>query len=267
MKAPIASPFDTLAPPVRGLGVFLTSGDCAKLDARDGAAAELADMIASGLRWAAIWCESFDGRRIDLERAERVADRLRAAGLEVATWTFPAPTPQSARVAALHIAAVSRTVRSRLAILDMEDPDGARGEADWTDDEADTLVRTTIDGITERTMLAVSSYPLRKGHGMPWGRMVAGVGVPQIYGTADDPKRAREALDLWRTAHGVVIPATSLRSPGAQDENVPPEQLARRLDTVAGAGVDAAALWSWALLRRSEAHQARVSAWARARGW
>lgn len=261
MREPVASPMDVYLGPVRGLGVFLASGDVARLSGPTG---DPAAMLDAGLRWAAIWVESYDGRRASLATVHRVAERLRAAGIEPAVWTFPAP--HAARRAGAHLAACASAIGAPLAILDVEDPDGARGPMDWEPADARALVDTAIDGITERTMLAVSSYPLRRGHGMPWGRMRAGVGVPQVYGTADDPARAREALALWREAHGVVVPATSLRSPGAQGANVPPDRLAARLDAIAG-DVDAAALWSWALLRGSAAHQRRVAAWVSARGW
>ena len=262
MREPVASPMDTYLGPVRGLGVFLASGDVARLSGPTG---DPAAMLDAGLRWAAIWVESYDGRRASLATVQRVAERLRGVGIEPAVWTFPAPA--AAQRAGAYLAACASAIGAPLAILDVEDPDGVRGPMTWSRDDARALIDTTIDGLTERTMLAVSSYPGRRGHGLPWHELVAGVGMPQIYGTADSPQSAAAAVRSWRDAHGVVIPATSLRSPGAQDRDVPPEQLVRRLDAITPDGIDAAALWSWALLRGSAAHQRRLAAWVSARGW
>lgn len=267
MKYPAHSPLDVLAlpPPVRGAGVFLSSGDVARLGRDVQPLDELGDIVDTGLRWAAIWVESFDGRRASLVTVQRVAERLRRHEVVPALWSFPAPS--SAARAAAHLGMVATAIRSPLAILDIEDPDGKSGPMDWEPVDARGLVDVTIDSITEHTMIGVTSYPGRAGHGLPWGELVVGVGMPQIYGTADSPARARAAVESWLNAHSACVPITSLRSPGAQSANIPPAQLAKRLDAIAIELVDAAGLWSWALMRASAAHRRAVAGWIAARGW
>ncbi|AKF06094.1 hypothetical protein [Sandaracinus amylolyticus] len=268
MKAPIGSPMDVYVPHPRGVGVFLASGDVARMAASPmklGREAEL--LVAARARWVAIWVESPDGapRRASLATVQRVADGLRGFGLGVSVWSFPRPG-EAAR-AGQHLGRIATAIGAELAILDVEDPDGARGPLDWEADHARMLVDATIEELRERTMLAVTSYPGRVGHGLPWGELAAGIGMPQVYGTADRPQSAAAAVRSWRDVHGAVIPITSLRSPGAQHANVDAAQLRARMSAIALEDVTAIALWSWALLRVSLEHRAAVAAWSDARAW
>lgn len=90
--------------------------------------------------------------------------------------------------------------------------------------------------------------------------------MPQIYGTADSPTRARAAVESWREVHGSCVPITSLRSPGSQSANISPAQPQRRLNAVAIERVEAVGLWSWALLRSSAAHRRAIAEWNEDRG-
>lgn len=94
----------------------------------------------------------------------RVAERLRRHDVVPAVWSFPPPS--SAARAAAHLGTVATAIRSPLAILDVEDPDGKRGPMDWEPVDARELVDVTIDSITEHTMIGVTSYPGRAGHGL-----------------------------------------------------------------------------------------------------
>jgi hypothetical protein len=263
MKSPIGSPMDVYVPHPRGVGVFLASGDVARMAANPAKLGHEAELLLDArVRWVAIWCESPDGapRRASLATVQRVADGLRGFGLGVSVWSFPRPG-EAAR-AGQHLGRIATAIGAELAILDVEDPDGRAGPMDWEPEHARMLVDATIEELTERTMLAVTSYPGRIGHGLPWGELAAGVGMPQVYGTADRPQTAEAAVRTWREVHGAVIPITSLRSPGAQSWNVPPAQLRARMSAIAIDGVSAVALWSWALLRGS-----LVAAWVDAHAW
>ena len=251
---------------VVGAGTFLTSGDTVRLARQSSlpALAEIAEMHACGLRWACIWVRSYDGRALDDDDAARVATRLRTGGVEASGWTFP--HPDHAARAGEQLARVSRLVRAQLAILDYEDPDG-KGPIDWSDEQVDTCSDLVVDGVDEHTLPAITSYPMRRGFGLPWTRpsMKIGAGMPQIYETADDPAAARAALERWREAHGLLIPVTSLRTPGRK-ESTSPEQFAQRLETIAPEGTPAWGTWCWTLLRSMPEHRAALLEHARRRG-
>lgn len=248
--------------PVTGCGVFLTSSDSVHIARASSAAvgAELGQMRASGVRWAAIWLRSYDGRRLPDDDAERAAGRLRAHDIDVAVWTFP--HPDDAQKAGAQIGRISTAVTARLAILDVEDPDG-KGPIRWEPSEMDTLHASAADA--NSSVIAVTSYPGRVGHSMPWAHMAFGVGMPQCYGTADDEAATMDALAKWQKAHGTVIPITSVRTPG-REEPTTPAQFRARLDRIAPPGTRAWAAWSWALLRDRTEHLEALRAHAASLG-
>jgi hypothetical protein len=244
---------------MRGLGCFLTSAT------RSLSQREARLIRASGFRWAAIWCESFDGRRATAAEVTALAAALCAAGVEPIVWTFPAP--EHAAEAAAHVVACALAMGARLIVVDVEDPDGARGPMDWSASSVGVL----LGGIAASGVeIAVTSYPGRRGFGLPWEAMRAPIGMPQIYGTADDPRRARERREEWRAAHGSVTPVTSVRTPGKPEDRLDGARLRARLDAVcldaSGACVvDGACVWSWSLLTAE--HRRACREWAAARGW
>lgn len=253
------------------LGIFLTSGDVARWRSAEKAAADLDLLARARVRHASIWCASYDGRRATLATVQRTAALLRSRGIVPHVWAFP--SPRDARAIGEHLAACARSIGAPLAICDVEDPDG-RGPLDWSDDDADAFLGATVDGVTEATMVAVSSYPYRRGHGLPWERLEVGAGSPQIYSVADEPAKAHAAREDWRAVHGLVIPATSLSTPGTGGAIIPAAQIVRRLDAVARDPrtgvlvVDAVLLWSSTLLRLAgRAHVEAISAWCEGVGW
>lgn len=252
----------------RGCGVFLTSADTVRIGrtlSRDiHADREVSNMRAAGIEWATIWLLSYDGRKLRDEHAEMAAGRLRQYGIRPSVWTFPAP--DDARAAGEQLGRVAKLIGADIAIGDVEDPDGARGPMDWEPDQTRALFETTIDGIDERTMVAVTSYPHRRGFGLPWDAMVYGVAMPQLYGTADDAETTRALIAKWREAHGAraVIPVTSLRTPGRKEATTP-EQFRARLEAITAPGVDAFAMWSWSLLRTMPKHREALGAFLAAR--
>ena len=241
---------------MKGLGVFLTSAT-RSIDAKE--ARRIRD---AGFRWAACWVESYDGRRVSLGTLRPLAAMLRTAGVEPVVWSFPAP--REAHGAASRLRACAQSIEASRAILDIEDPDGARGPMDWTAEQ----VTDAIEGLAP-VEYAITSYPGREGFGLPWQEMRAPMGMPQLYGTADDAPRARALREEWRLAHGAVTPITSIGTP-TTGERVDPERLRARLAAVccdaAGAiVVEGAAVWSWSLLTAQ--HRRVCREWAASAGW
>jgi hypothetical protein len=252
----------------RGLGVFLASGDVASSPMER---AKIADRIAEArMRWAAIWIEAPDGppRKPTLDLVQAWGEVLRAHGVRPWVWTFP--RPDRALEAASWAGACLSRAKADGVILDVERPPKALALPDWTAEQARALVTGTVNAIGERTGIGVTSYPGRHGHGLPWDELVAGVGMPQIYSTADKPDQARAAMRRWQAAHGKVVPLVSVRSPESS-VHVDPERLCARLsacvvDRELGClRADGAAIWCWAML--SGKHRARLRDWAASVGW
>lgn len=245
--------------PVRGLGVFLASGDVARCSSSAAIVATGKLVRELGARWALIWCESYDGRTADPSRVARIGQEFRAQGIDPGVWSFP--HHRRAAAAGARLAAIARRLRAPLAVGDLEDHDGPKGPARWSAADARAFRSALIDGIGENTTPAVTSYPGRTGHGMPWEAMEWGIAMPQCYATADAPALTERAIERARDAHGAVIPVTSLRSPG-EPQSITPARLSARLDAVAVDGIDAVALWSLALVRDSREHREAVARWA-----
>lgn len=202
----------TLAPAARaprGLGVYLASGDIV----RGEPARDVPRMREAGLRWAALWVEAPDGRTASVPRLVTWAAALRAHGVTPLLWTFPRPDQGVSAVGRL-LEALDATQADGV-VLDVEVcppavvravPERERGALTWTVEGVRATVRAAIDGISERHSLGVTSYPARRGHGLPWDELAAGYGSPQLYQTADDAVATRRSLAAWREAHGEVVP-------------------------------------------------------------
>lgn len=177
---------------MKGLGFFLASKDCQEEPGR------LAERIAGcGAKWAAVWLEAPDGRTLPFERAEALCASLWAYGVTPWVWTFPAAG--EALGAAERVGRALSLPNVRGVILDVEvEHKGRPGDAK-------ALVDATLDAMTERHEIAVTSYPF--GHPtMPWPQLAAGIGMPQLYRTAATPTLIERGLREWGERHDVIVP-------------------------------------------------------------
>lgn len=220
--------------------------------------------------------ESVDGRVTPLSELQRQADRARKGGAR-SLWLWGL---HGAKATAEPKAAAERLTRHLAAlsadgvILDIEA--AHKGKPLLCRD----LVSATIDGLTERTGLGVTSFPTIKAHPtMPWAEMRAGWGSPQLYQTAGSEVRSRASVEDWRAwwpsiagAHvgrsRVIIPSLAVyetTSPGEGAAQLRGDLDRVCLDASGACDVPGICLWSEPQLSLSEAIE--VGMFAERVGW
>ncbi len=160
-----------------------------------GAAIRPDTLRAARCRWAAIMVESVDGRVVPLSDLHRQCDRARKGGAR-SIWLWALHGPKAAgepKAAAERLTRHLAPLSADGVILDIEA--AHKGKPLLCRD----LVIATIDGLTERTGLGVTSFPTIKAHPtMPWAEMRAGWGSPQLYSSAGSEPRSRASVEDWR---------------------------------------------------------------------
>lgn len=169
---------------MNGLGQFLASKDMARRPAET-----VRLLQRCGARWAAVLVESVDGRRQPLERVAHVVDAIRAAGIEVHLYSFPALARRIAAAAYLSEAAAHVSV-SRL-MLDLEPYRGAH----WHEREVREVVEIVQPSATEFSITLFTSEDWRD---VAWEEVAPGVPVLlQVYERARDPRTLQRAIARW----------------------------------------------------------------------
>jgi hypothetical protein len=256
-------------PPVlhpRGLGVYLAR--IVRAWDAQAAARHAQRARAARLRWVVLCAEAEDGWIAPLDVLARAAEVYRELA-SCSVWIYGLHSPRAVEQperAADRLGAALRAVEGSGVVLDVERAYKGRAAA------VRLLVEGTIDQLTERHGLGVTSYPLARAHPtLPWLELSGvGWGGPQTYETAEDRRLARRAIAEWRTRHDVVIPHLPSYDVGERDDGTQAAQLDRHLHDVCrdddGAiDVPGAALWSEASL---DTHERRVLAtWAELAGW
>lgn len=228
---------------------------------------------AARCSWVALMVESVDGRVTPLSELHRQADRARKGGA-TSTWLWALHGPS---VVSDGKAAAARLTRHLAAldadgvILDIEASHKGKPLA------CRELVMATLDGLTERTGLGVTSYPLAATHPtMPWEEMRAGWGSPQCYATAGSEARSRRSVSEWRAWHGqhvdasprIVVPSLACfetTSPGTGAAQLRGDLERVCLDETGACDVPGICLWSEPQLSLTEAIE--VGEWAQRVGW
>jgi len=244
-----------------GVGVY-----CRGQDPRPGV------MRAAKVRWAALMVETAHGAVAPLSTLVRHARLARQGGAEqVWLWALHGPAAanegkQAAARLTRHLAALSADG----VILDIEASHKGKPLA------CRELVNATLDGLTERTGLGVTSYPLASAHPtMPWAEMRAGWGSPQCYATAGSDARSHRAVEEWRAWHGgvgyakprVVIPSLACYETTSPGEGV--AQLRGDLERVCTTGgvVDVPGICLWSEPQLSLTEAVELGEFARRAGW
>lgn len=179
----------------RGLGFFLASGD---QDPGNGGRV-LERMRAAGADWCALWIEAPDGRRPKTTTLVEYASAARAMSITPWLWTFPDSEKDAPEKAAEWAGQCLAATGAAGLILDVEEP--YKGEPD----AAKRLVKASLDALTERHGIGVTSYPY--GHPtIPWAELAVGFGMPQLYRSAESVVRVDRALAWYAERHTHVMP-------------------------------------------------------------
>lgn len=246
-----------------GIGVFLTR--ITRAWDSSAAAAHAAKAREARVRNVVLCAEGDDGWTappIVLARAAETYRELASARV----WVYALHSPRAAEEperAAERLGGALHVTEGAGIVLDIERAFRGRPDA------VRKLVATAIDQLSERSSLAVTSYPLaRHIPDLPWHELRAGVGVPQVYQTAASRRDARDAIAEWRTRHGRVVPALAgfdTRSSGVGAEQLLGDLVRVCTDDDGHVDVDGVLIWQDAALDHQERRV--LAEWSERNAW
>lgn len=258
---------------IKDLGVYLGRGGLTESRGREYAAA--------GIRRVLVCAEAVSGDFLaSKELASTWGRRARAAGLDVAAYTFPGlARTKSPEAVADHLLMVLRAAGGVSPVLDVEAPyDGPRGPERFRALADATWSRATPE---ERSRLVITTLgsPSRPGR-VPWAAIVAwvrahpGVSIGlQVYETAANDQKVDARILEVQAAIGsdLVFPCVATY-PRDGDPNREGRDGARRMLAdleracfVQGRAVTACDLWSGASLTPDEL--AALPGFVKRAGW
>lgn len=226
---------------------------------------------AARVSWAAIMVESADGRVQPISALRKQAARAREGGA-TSIWLWALHGPSAAndgKGAAARLCQPLSALDADGVILDIEAAHKGKPLA------CRELVRSTLDMLTERTGIGVTSFPLSASHPtLPWAETLVGWGSPQVYQSAASRETARRALTEWRSWHGyqdgrrTVLPSLAVyetKSPGGGAVQLRGDLERVCLDDEGRVDVPGLCLWSEPQMALAEA--AEVGIFAERAGW
>lgn len=175
---------------ISGVGLFLNSADM-----QETPSTIVSNLKASGAKWAALWVESPDGRKVSPSTLKEVRIACQDAGIDVWVWAFPdSRTPE---VSAKWLAECAELCVG--VILDIELPFKGKKAAAVRYIQA---LKSQLDSVS---LVAFTSYPF--GHPtLPWKEFeqYAQIGMPQLYTSAEKQSNVERAYTHYKGYRTIV---------------------------------------------------------------